>query len=120
MDKVKKMTKREMYAQILAKYDLTDEEVKFIEHEVELLAKKNASATKLLTPAQKANEETKQAIVEYLAETNGKMTITEIIKQVPACGGMTNQKVSALVRPLVDALVLVRTEEKGKAYFSLA
>lgn len=121
MEKTKKVTKREMYAQILAKYPLTEDERKFVEHEVELLAKKNASnGAKTLTPTQKANEEIKTAIVEYITAEGGEYTITDIIKNVEACGDMTNQKVSALVRQLVDALVLVRTEKKGKAYFSLA
>ena len=118
----KKMTKREMFAQLLANYPLTDKGQEFVKHEMELLAKKNApkGGEKSLTPAQKANEATKQAIVDFIAENEGKYTITDLIKSVEGCGEMTNQKVSALVRQLVDALVLVRTEEKGKAHFSLA
>ena len=117
----KKMTKKEMFAQILANYPLTDKEKEFVNHEIELLNKKNApSANKTLTPAQKENEATKNAIVELLNENGGKYTITDLIKNVEVCNGMTNQKVSALVRQLTDSLVLVRTEEKGKAYFALA
>jgi hypothetical protein len=33
---------------------------------------------------------------------------------------MTNQRVSALLRQMVDAGTIVRTEEKRKAYFQLA
>jgi DNA-binding transcriptional regulator GbsR (MarR family) len=120
MEKTKKMTKAQMFAQILS--HTTDEtERKFIEHEMELLAKKNApkDGDKALTPAQKANEDTKRGIVDYLTTTGKRMTITDMIKEIPACAGMTNQKVSALVRQLLDALVIVRTEEKGKALFSV-
>ena len=42
----KKMTKREMFEQIKTNYNLTDAEKAFIDHELELLAKKNASETK--------------------------------------------------------------------------
>jgi hypothetical protein len=48
------------------------------------------------------------------------MTITQMIKDIPACAGMTNQKVSALVRQLNLAFVVNRSEVKGVAYFSIA
>ena len=117
----KKMTKAQMFAQILA--HTTDEAEKaFLEHEMELLAKKNApkDGVKKLTPAQEANEATKSAICDFLAERGEPMTITQMIKEVPECNGLTNQKVSALVRQLVDALTLKRNEVKGVAWFSLA
>ena len=44
-------------------------------------------------------------------------TVSEIQKLV---GIETNQKASALIRQLRDNGVVVRKEEKGKAYFSLA
>ena len=118
----KKITKREMFANLLAKYPFTEDERKFVEHEMELLAKKNApkDGAKALTPAQKENEGIKTAILDYLATANKRMTITDMIKEIPSCAGMTNQKVSALVRQLVDALLVVRVEEKGKALFSIA
>ena len=114
----KKMTKREMYEQILA--HTTDEaERAFLTHELELLAKKNATKSDKLTPAQEANEVTKGAIVDYLTEKGEPMTITQMIKDIPACAGMTNQKVSALVRQLYTAMVVLREEKKGVAYFSI-
>ena len=114
----KKMTKREMYEQILA--HTTDKaEQEFLKHELELLAKKNATKSDKLTPAQEANELTKEAIVDYLTEHGKPMTITQMIKDIPACAGMTNQKVSALVRQLYTAMVVLREEVKGVAYFSI-
>lgn len=114
----KKPTKREMYEQILS--HTTDEAEKaFLTHELELLAKKNATKSTKLTPAQEANEKVKGAIVDHLTATGTKYTITAMTKEIPACAGMTNQKVSALVRQLVDAFVVVRTEEKGVAYFAI-
>lgn len=117
----KKMTKAQMYAQILS--HTTDEaERKFIEHEMELLAKKNApkDGAKKLTPAQEANEGIKSAIHDYLKEKGEPMTITQMIKDIPECAGLTNQKVSALVRQMVDAFAIVRNEVKGVAWFSIA
>ena len=90
----------------------------FVAHELELLSKKN-SADKKPTAQQTANEAIKTAIVDGM-EVNRLYTITELIKEIPECAEMTNQRVSALVRQLVDAGLVKRTEDKRKAYFSLA
>ena len=92
--------------------------VEFIDHEIGLLAKKN-SAEKKPTAQQVANDGIKTAIVNGM-EDGKAYTITDIIKSVPECADLTNQRVSALMRQLVDAKVVVRTEDKRKAYFSLA
>lgn len=90
----------------------------FLEHELELLSKKN-SADKKPTAQQTANEAVKTAILDGLDD--GKVyTITDIIKTIPECADMTNQKVSALVRQLVDADLMVKTVDKRKSYFSIA
>lgn len=115
MANTKKMTKREMFEQIKANYNLNADEIAFIDHELELLAKKN-SAEKKPTAVQVANEGIKDAIVDAM-EVGKKYTITDLMKSVPACADLSNQRVSALVRQLVNDEVLVRTEEKRKAYF---
>lgn len=114
----KKMTKAQMFAQIKANYSLTDEEIAFIDHELELLAKKNSSEKKP-TATQKANEGIKTAILDNL-DVNAKYTITDIMKSVPECTDLTNQKVSAIVKQMVDEGTMVRVEEKRKAYFKIA
>ena len=96
----------------------TAELVAKIENELTLLAKKN-SAEKKPTAQQVANDSVKQAIVDGM-EHGIPYTITDIIKSVPACAELTNQRVSALMRQLKDAGVVVRTEDKRKAYFTLA
>ena len=117
MEKTKKMIKAQMFAQIKANYPLTEDEVKFIDHELELLTKKN-SAEKKPTAQQTGHEGIKTAIVEGM-ERNRLYTVTEIIKSIPACADMTNQRVSALLRQLVEGGKVKRTEDKRKAYFSL-
>jgi hypothetical protein len=101
------------------KGDITAEDMTvFLAHELELLAKKN-SADKKPTAQQTANEAVKTAILDGLED--GKLyTITDIIKTVPECADMTNQKVSALVRQLVDTGFIVKTVDKRKSYFSIA
>ena len=44
-------------------------------------------------------------------------TITDLMKKVPECAELSNQRVSALVRQLIDAGKVERIEEKRKAYF---
>ena len=112
----KKPTKKEMFARILA-HTVDKAEREFLEHEIELLDKK--SSNKSLTPEQKKNEEIKSAILDGL-DGNVKMTISGMLKNIPACADLTNQKVSALVRQLRDVGLVVRTEEKGVAYFTKA
>jgi predicted transcriptional regulator len=116
----KKMTKMEKFA-VLAKLPAVQESPmlsEFVAHEMELLSKKN-SAEKKPTAQQTANAGIQTAILENM-EVNRLYTITELIKSVPECADLTNQRVSALVRQLVDAGKVVRTEDKRKAYFSLA
>ena len=113
---MKKMTKRDYFIAILEKYPLTAEEKAFVEHELELLAKKNASDRKP-TAQQTANEGIKTAILDGM-ESGKAYTITEIIKSVPECADLTNQRVSALMRQMVDSGAVVRTEDKRKAYFT--
>ena len=90
----------------------------FIAHEVELLAKKN-SADKKPTAQQEANAVIKTAVLEVLDD--GKLrTVSDLLKEVPGLPDtMTNQRMSALVRQMVDAGQVKRTEDKRKAYFSI-
>jgi hypothetical protein len=101
----KKPTKREMFNLILA--HTTDKaEREFLEHEVELLAKK--SEGKGMTETQKANEKVKVAILEALTT---KMTISQINKCVPECAEFSTSKTSALVRQLKTDGLVIHTEE---------
>lgn len=93
--------------------------VEFIDHEVELLAKKN-SADKKPTAQQTANKGIQDAILAFMGKNpNQLFSITELIKNVPECAELTNQRVSALVRQLVPDQI-ERVEEKRKALFRLA
>ena len=115
---MKKMTKRDYFTAILEKYPLTAEEKAFVEHELELLEKKNSSEKKP-TAQQDANDSIKTAIAEGMSP-NRLYTVTEIQKEIPECAELSNQKVSALIRQLKDAGLVVKTEDKRKSYFSLA
>lgn len=81
------------------------------------LAKRSTSKT--LTKTQKANEEVKAVIADVLADTGEKMTVTELIAD-DRLNGYTNQKISALLRQMVEAGKVMKTLEGKKAYFAVA
>ena len=116
MATTKKMTKREMFEQI--KSHLTDPaEVAFVEHELELLAKKN-SGEKKPTAQQVANDGIKTAIAEGMTP-NRLYTVTELIKEIRGGGGGGNQRVSALLRQMIADGTVSKTVDKRKSYFQI-
>lgn len=112
----KKMTKKEMFAKLRGMVSDNPEMVKFIDHEIELLEKKNSSKSGKPTANQLANEGLKEQIMSFLND-NGASTVTQIMKGV---GLESNQKTSALVRQLKEDGLVIRSVEKGVAYFAKA
>ena len=111
----KKMTKKEMFAQLKANYNLTDAEIAFIDREIELLEKKNGGIKKP-TKQQEINNGLKEVILDHM-EYGEKYTITDLMKQVPELAELSNQRVSAIVRGMKESGLVGRVEEKRKAYF---
>lgn len=112
----KKITKREMFAMMMEKYNFTEEERAFIEHEIELLDKKKSGERKP-TATQIANEGLKEIIMEVLNSTEEMLTVTDIIKSHADLAELSNQKVSSLVTQLKDAGKVEKVVEKRKSYF---
>lgn len=114
---MKKVTKREMFEGIKANYNLTADEIAFIDHELELLAKKNASTgERKPTATQRANEGVKEEILAVLSDEA--VTVTEIVKTLDA--DYTNQKISALLRQLIADGKVEKVVDKRKSLFKLA
>ena len=113
---MEKVTIAKMYEGIIAKVEgvLSQGEIDFLNERKEMHLKKNASRKP--TKAQEENENIKSSILEFM-EVGKSYTITEIQK---AMGRDSNQKTSALVRQLKDGGLVVRSEVKGKAYFTKA
>lgn len=108
------MTKREMFEQILANYTMTADEVAFIEHEIELLANRSSASGKP-SAKQVANNGIKDTIYAEMEE--GKLyTITDMMKELPCCADLSNQRVSALVKQMIPTRV-EKIVEKRRAYF---
>lgn len=117
----KKLTKREKFEMLKGIADVKANPIlaEFIDHELELLAKKN-STEKKPTAVQIANENLKETILEIMAnEPTRLFTISELLK-FDELAEFTNQKISALMRQLVADLKVEKIEEKRKSYFRIA
>jgi GDP-D-mannose dehydratase len=119
----KKLTKKDHFNHLLKIEEVKTNPVlvAFIEHEIELLNKKNSTATgeKKLTANQKANEELKVVILGVLKAHEEPMTITEMMKADETLGGLTNQKISAIIRQMIKEETVERLEDKKKAMFTV-
>lgn len=112
-----KITKKEMFTMIKAQVKDNAEMVAFIDHEIELLDKK--ASNKKATKTQEANVGIKSTILAVL-EGGKSMTVTEMQGASAELGELSNQKVSALVRQLVESGEVVKTIDKKVSRFSLA
>ena len=119
---VKKLTKRDRFEALLklSEVQANPDMVTFIEHEIELLAKKNAGDKKP-TVNQVANDGYKDIIfAEMTANPDKLYTVTDLIKNVDGLGNLTNQRVSALLRQMIDANKVEKIVDKRKSYFHMA
>ena len=87
---------------------------------IDQLDRKNASPKKL-TAKQEQNEVVKESIVTFLTDNSDKgFTCSDLIREVPALEGSSNQYVSALMRLLFEAHRVVKYTEKRRTYFKAA
>ena len=114
-----KITKREVIGMMMNEevVKANPTYVAYLENELALLDKKvqNKKATK----TQEQNKGIKATILKVLA-TIGSGTVTDIQNGNEELSALSNQKVSALVRQLVESGKVVRTTDKKKSIFSLA
>ena len=119
----KKMTKKEWFAVLAevvkaSKMENKTDALAFINHEVELLEKKSAKSGQ--TKTQKENVKVMEKIKSALSEVGKAVTITELQAASAEMAEYSNQKLSALLKKLVESGEVVKTTEKKKSYFSLA
>lgn len=112
------MTKREMFATIATINADNAEIVEFCKHQIDLLDARKGSKTP--TKTQKANEGIMDAIEDALRAVDGGVTVTDLIASSDLLRGYTNQKVSALLRKMVEAGRATKTLRGKKAYFAVA
>ena len=113
-----KMTKKEMFAYIAEAMASDRKVVEFCNHEIDLLSRK--SENKGETKTQKENAEIMTVILETLVELAKPVRISEMQDANARLGELSNQKMSALLKKLVDSEKVVKTIDKKVAYFSIA
>ena len=114
-----KITKREVIGMMMNEevVKANPTYVAYLENELALLDKK--AQNKKATKTQEQNVGIKATILEVLA-TIGSGTVTDIQNGNEKLSALSNQKVSALIRQLVESGEVVRTTDKKKSIFSLA
>ena len=111
------MTKKEMFGEILKRVSDNTEMVEFLNHEIELLERKASKSTQ--TKTQKENEGIKEIILNALTEIGKPVTITELQNANTELAEFSNQKISALLKQLVDSQVVNKMIDKKKSYFTV-
>lgn len=129
----KKLTKRDMFNRVIElaevaielemelDFDAT-ELIDFAEHEIEMLDKKASSKSAKDKEKEKTDEVLISIILETLLGSTG-MTASEILKanaNREEFADVSNQKVSALLKKLVDRDSVKKFTDKRKSYFHLA
>ena len=114
---MEKITNVKALAYVLENCNLPKEYAEKVEKMKAQFEKKN-SAEKKPTATQVANEGIKSVILETLGEKS--MTITEMQKVNGELAELSNQKISALLKQMVENGSVVREEIKRKAHFKRA
>ena len=121
----KRLTKKDYFEMIKGVCADRADIVDFCNHEIELLSRKNSKSG--ATKTQKENEIVANMLIEELAKIGKPITITdlmntsEIIKGYTLENGnsLTNQKISAIFKQLVENQKIVKVVDKKKSYFSI-
>ena len=117
----KKMTIAEIFAEIIATYELTDAHKAFLLDRIEKATRKSGGEKKL-TAKQVANVAVADKVYAFMADTpDTQYTVSELLKVCPAfveIEGCSASYANAIVKKLKDAGRVVRTEVKGRAYFT--
>ena len=120
-ENVKKLTKKEMFGKLieLAQENERTDLIEFCEHEIELLNKKASASGQTKTQAE--NEKIKVVIAEELTRIARAVTISELIKESESLGQYSNQKLSALLKQMVENdKTVTKIIDKKKSLFTIA
>ncbi len=114
---INKKTKREFFGEIREIVKGNAELVAFIDHELELLDKKTSAKNTKVNPEQ---VELMEKIVNALNEIGKSVTISELQKENTEMAEYSNQKLSAMLKKLVDNKQVTKVVDKKKSYFMVA
>lgn len=115
----KKMTKKEMFAMIMAldEVQANEEMVNFIQHEIDLLDKKSASKSKKSVEKSTEDERLKDIIFSVL--TSDGMTSTEVWRSSTEFADLSGQKITYLLNAMVKDNKIGKKKDKKSTLFCL-
>ncbi len=93
-----------------------DDVIKFLDHEMELVSRKRSNDNNSRPTAKQVEQDNMREKILAFLRKNGTSTATDIQNAL----SISNQRVNGLMRPLVKSGKIIRTEDKKKAYFSVA
>ena len=111
----KRLTKKDYFERLGEIVKDNKELTDFINHEIELLNKKNSKSSE--TKTQKENVIIMETILNELVRLDRAVSITELQKESEALKDFSNQKLSALLKKLVDNGKVERVPDKKKTLF---
>ena len=117
MAEIKKMTKKDFFKELRGMVTDRQDLVDFIDHELELLDRKSSKSVE--TKTQIENKNIMETILSELTRIARPITISELQSESDILKEYSNQKLSALLKKLVDSNQVVKTTDKKKSYFSI-
>ena len=117
MAEIKKMTKKDFFKELRGMVADRQDLVDFIDHELELLDRKSSKSAE--TKTQIENKSIMETILSELTRIARPITISELQSESDILKEYSNQKLSALLKKLVDSNQVVKTTDKKKSYFSV-
>ena len=118
----KKVTKREKFEMLKALVAENAMLVEFIDHEIELLDKKKSNGN---AKANEKMEKSVELVYNALVSVKRAVTVSELIAETDLSdlnnesGVVSTQKVSALLKKLVDSGKVDKYTDKKKTYFKV-
>ena len=112
-----KKTKKDLFLEVREVVAGNPELVAFVDHELELLNKKASTKSTKVNDEQVALME---KIVNALNEIGRSVTISELQKENAEMAEYSNQKLSAMLKKLVDNKQVTKMVDKKKSYFMVA
>lgn len=106
---------KDLVTENMENYIFVEDVIKFLNHEMELVSRKRSSGNSKPTAKQAEQDAMREKILAFLRE-NGTSTATDIQNAL----SISNQRVNGLMRPMIKAGKIIRTEDKKKVYFSIA
>lgn len=113
------MTKKERFEALKAMVADNEEMVNFLNREIELLSRKRTSVN---SKAKLESEARAEAVYEALAEIGEPVTVSELMRVTSneTVQTFTSQRISALLRKLIEAGRVTKTVDKKVSRFAVA